>query len=177
MKGKTPRGTTYRHSKAKKILAESGGYARGGATDEPDDCPTPSNPKCKKAGGAVTKKRLDKPRRYASGGGVDGDDSPKKKSSAKTQVNIVIAGKDGASAGPALPPPMMPPAAMPPAPMPPAGGPPMGMPPGAGPMPPMHKRGGAVKEYPIDAGAGGGKGRLEKAAAYKSHRPKKGSGK
>lgn len=178
MKGKIPHGSNYRQERAKKLLSSSG-YARGGKTNEPDGCPTPDNPTCKKSGGPVSgampKKRLDKPRRYASGGSVEGDMPEKKKSSAKTQVNIVISGKDSAQppAAPMLPPPM--PGGPPPG----AGAPPM--PPGAGMMPPggmkppgAFKRGGTVKEYPIDAGSGGGKGRLEKAAASKSHRPKRG---
>lgn len=182
MKGKVPHGSNYRQERAKKLV-KSGGYASGGEIrgddGEPDGIAPP--PKKKKDGGPVSgampRARLDKPRRYATGGGVDGDvgESPKKKSSAKTQVNIVISGK-GSPDGPALPPPMPPAAApMPPAPMPPAGKPPMGGAPQGMPLPGAMRRGGAVKDYPIDAGAGGGKGRLEKAAEYKSHRPKKGS--
>lgn len=177
MKGKIPKGSVNRRARVGKLLS---GYARGGATDEPDDCPTPSNPKCKKAGGAVAKKRLDKPRRYATGGGVDDPNSTPapKKGKSGTTVNIVIAGKGQGDAPPPLPMPTMAP------PMPPVGGPPPsapGMPPMGGPggpppgMPPqMRKQGGRVKEYPIDAGSGGGRGRLEKAAAQKSDRPKKG---
>lgn len=174
MKGKIPKGSANRRARVGKLLS---GYARGGATGEPDDCPNPSNPKCKKAGGPVAKKRLDKPRRYATGGGIDDPNSSPapKKGKNGTTVNIVIAGKGGSDAPPPPPPMPMPPMAGP-------GGPPPAMPPMGGPggpppgMPPqMRKQGGRVKEYPIDAGSGGGKGRIEKAAAQKSDRPKKGS--
>lgn len=181
MKGKIPHGSNYRQERAKKLLGKS--LARGGCTPTTDCEPDGMPPKGKKAGGPVSgampKKRLDKPRRYASGGGVtDPDEAPaKKKSNAKTQVNIVIAGKDSGGAPPMLPPPM-PPAGGPPMPPPPAAGrPPMGGPPGGMVPPGAMARGGKIKrnpEYPITAAAGGGKGRLEKAAASKSDRPKKG---
>lgn len=182
---------THRHDRAKSLMAgkgagHKGGYARGGATDgEPD-----MEPKGKRLGGPVSykgagnttkpeaqgkapKKRLDKPKRYASGGGIDDPNStPAKKSKSGTTVNIVIAGKDQPPAPPPAMPPMAgPPPGLPPGPppgMPPAGGAPM--PPGAG-MPPKpgFKAGGAIKvSKKFDAGAGGGKGRLEKAAAQKS---------
>jgi hypothetical protein len=85
-------------------------------------------------------------------------------------VNIIIA-PAGGGAKPAMPPPgALPPpgggpvglhqAAPPPPPtMPPGAGPPMGAPP-----PQMRKSGG--RAYPIESGAGGGLGRLEKARAY-----------
>jgi hypothetical protein len=89
----------------------------------------------------------------------------------KTNVNIIIAGKHPDSA---MGNPMMPPGGMPPGGMPPGAMPPGGMPPGApmpmpGPMPagtpPMARaRGG--RAYPIDDGAGGGEGRLQKIRAY-----------
>jgi hypothetical protein len=83
-----------------------------------------------------------------------------------TNVNIIIT-QPGGMAGPPMPPPGMAPppggpvglhqGAPPPAPMgPPAGGPP----------PMMRKSGGRTVAYPIDSGAGGGLGRLEKAKAY-----------
>lgn len=174
----------HRHERAKKLISGSGcGYAKGGYVpsegDEGEPDSGPPNPPKKKSGGAChaeggsVKTRLDKPKRYASGGMVD-DGMPKKKSSAKTQVNIVIAGKGDSPASP-MPVPVMPPA-------PPPGAAPMipppgaGMPPGMPPRPPGLKRGGSVKgyKYPIDDGAGGGLGRLEKAAAAKKNHSKKG---
>lgn len=163
MKGKKPGGG---HQKAPKKYNSGGKVHTDG---EPD-----MEPRGKKTGGPVSgampKGRLDKRRRYASGGGIpDESGSSKKSKKGGTTVNIVIAGKSG----PDAPPPMMPP--MPPAggppmpppapPMPPAGRPPVGGPPG-GMMPPPRafKRGGAIK---LQAGAGGGLGRLEKAAAQK----------
>lgn len=178
MKGKVPKKSDQQRTQAKKTL-KSAGYASGGGTPEPDDCPNASNPKCKKAGGPVSKKRLDKPRRYASGGGIDDPNSaPAKKGKSGTTVNIVIAGKGDQGAAPPPPPMPMPPAGGPPMPppgaMPPGAGapPPPGLPPGAGGPPRPFKRGGAIKDqpskkYPISSGAGGGLGRLEKAAAYK----------
>jgi len=88
-------------------------------------------------GGAVKGPGADKTAKRAEGGRV----APKKKGEAKTNVNVIIAGKGG-SDGPGAPPPMpMPPPsggimpAKPPMPMP--------MPPPGG--LPMHKRGGRVK--------------------------------
>lgn len=84
-----------------------------------------------------------------------------------TKINIIVAPSAGAPSG-APPvgaggPPMMPPPMMPPR-------PPMAAPPQGGPMPPPgmvgRKSGGRVGAYPIDDGAGGGKGRKEKIAAY-----------
>ncbi len=177
---------SHRHERAKKIMSghkadmklkKANGKTAGLSGAMPTTFPV---------SGESPRKRMDKKRRsdnkFASGGGIDGD-MPKKKGSAKTEVNIVIAGKgdQGAPPAPMMPPPMaappprppMPPQGMPP--RPPMGG---GMPPGG--MPPRPpgamKRGGGVKEpkYPIDSGAGGAKGRLEKSAAEKSRRKKDG---
>lgn len=108
---------------------------------------------------APKKLRLDR-KPFANGGAV--------KKSKGTTVNVIVAPQGG---GQPPAPPMMPPAPPPPMmkpPMPtgagappPGGGPEM---PGAGGMPPMMRaRGGRV---PMDAGAGGGKGRLEKIEEY-----------
>lgn len=167
---------SHRQDRAKKLMGSC--YKQGGGVhaDEEQDkklIKTMINKNNRgeklKAGGHTSKSRLDKPKRYATGGGVD--DMPAKKKSGKsdTTVNIIVAGKGGQDSMPPAPPMgagMPPGAPMPPVPAaarPPMGGPPAGMaPPGA------MKRGGAVKKYPIDSGAGGGKGRLEKAAAAKS---------
>ena len=94
----------------------------------------------------------------------------------KMNVNIIIAQKPDSAMGggqPPMPMPAKPPMAPPPGaqiggPGMPAGGAPQ-MPPGGGNMPPpsmMRKRGGKVPGYPIEDGAGGGEGRLEKIKAY-----------
>jgi len=82
-------------------------------------------------------------------------------------VNIIIA--PSGSGGPKPPMPMPPPGGpvgmhqgMPP----PAAPAPMGAPQGAMPQPMMARRHGGRTNYPIDAGAGGGLGRLEKIKAY-----------
>lgn len=168
---------SHRQERAKKLMA--GCYKRGGGVheDEAQDKKLIKKMIGKhdrgeklKAGGHAPKKRLDKPKRYASGGGVE--DAPKKSSKGGTTVNIMVEGKDTPPMMPPIPPQgaPIPPAGVTAGARPPMGGPPAGMvPPGARP-PGMMKRGGAVKDkkYPIDAGAGGGEGRLQKAAAAKS---------
>ena len=119
----------------------------------------------------------------ATGGGLlnaMNDDAPKSKKSGKTNINIIINphkmdNQPPAPGAPMPPPPRpMPPPPMPP--MPPQGGAPGGMPPGmppvGGPPPGMlpmpRKSGGKVghRSYSsyedMDAGSGGGLGRLEK---------------
>lgn len=120
-------------------------------------------PKPRKAGGSVTDGSLEGAR--PEGGRL----ARKHGGSAKkgTNINIIIApGGGGPKPMPMGPPPGMPPGG-------PVGlhqgAPPPGMPPGAappamGPPPQMRKRGG--RAYPIESGAGGGLGRLEKARAY-----------
>jgi hypothetical protein len=81
-------------------------------------------------------------------------------------VNIIIAPNPPQGAAPPMRPPMPPPGA----PIglhqgpPPAAPAPMGPPAGAMPSPMMRKRGG--RAYPLESGAGGGLGRLEKIKAY-----------
>jgi hypothetical protein len=97
------------------------------------------------------------------------------RSKSGTKINIIIAPQSGAPK-PAMPPMGMgpPPGGAPPPMPPPGAAPPMGPPPGVGGPPPMmRKSGGRATEhlvkpgkYPIKDGAGGGKGRLEKARAY-----------
>lgn len=178
---KTPRGSDNRRERAKKLVGKVSALSeKPTKLSDPEKTFAANHSIGLKRGGAVSgampKKRLDKPRRYATGGGVDGD-MPKKKGNPKTEVNIVIAGKEGQPLAPSIPP-QIPPMAAPPMPQPTTARPSVPPQGATGIMPPaMHKRGGAVKGYPIDAGAGGGTGRIEKAAAQKSHRPKKGGGK
>jgi hypothetical protein len=107
---------------------------------------------------APKKLRLDR-KGFANGGAV--------KKKAGTTVNVIVAPQGG---GAEPPPPMMPPPGPPPMP-PPHAGPPMpppgggsGLPGAGGPPPMMRKHGGRVPH--MDAGAGGGKGRLEKIREY-----------
>lgn len=120
---------------------------------------------CAKCGGGRVEK--------AAGGALNGGTRPVAGRLARkhggrtkkgTNVNIIIT-QPGGTGGP----PMPPPGAMPPpgpvglhqgAPPPAAMGPPAGGP------PPMMRKSGGRTNYPIDAGAGGGLGRLEKAKAY-----------
>lgn len=124
--GKKSSGATYSGGTPDKS------YATGGKVEE------------FKVGGAVS------PPNFARGGRSKG------KKGSKTNINIIIAGKDKEEAGPPMPPPMPKPPMAPPPGMAPPGGP---MPPG---MPPM-KRGGKV---PMKAGAETGQGRLDKVKAY-----------
>ena len=139
-------------------------------------------------GGGSSLPRQPYPQGFATGGVVKGNPAlaegmaatsakapakaGKKAHGKGTNVNVIVVpgGKPGA---PEAPPPML--AGPPVGPGP--GGPPMVMPPGpdAGPMPPMRKSGGRVAKSvggpakPVkgfDAGAGGGKGRLEKIKKY-----------
>jgi hypothetical protein len=143
-----------------------GGMKKGGKAGHGDAC---SCAKC--SGGRVGK---------AAGGGIPDGTRPAGGRLARQgggrakkgmNVNIIIAppngGKPAAPAG-AMPPPGAGPVGLhqaAPPPMPPPGaGAPMGPPPGAMPPPQMRKRGG--RTYPIESGAGGGLGRLEKARAY-----------
>lgn len=129
-----------------KVDGEPKGYARGGVAvaSEGDEMPA--------------KARLDRPGRKMPGKAAPGG----KKGG--TNVNVIVMPKGDKAAPPADAPagpsglmPMPPPGAGP-------AGPPMPPPGAGGPPMPMRKAGGRVGKY--DAGAGGAKGRMEKAKKY-----------
>jgi len=124
--------------------------------------------KCAKCMGGAVKKAAGGPISYGGSRPEGGRIARAKGGRAKkgTNINIIIA-PGGGAAKPAMP---MPPPGMPP------GGPvglhqgappPMPPPGASAPMgpPPMGRKSGG-RAYPIDSGAGGGLGRLEKARAY-----------
>ncbi len=151
-------------SHSNKIITAAG----GGAHSTPAGNNTKVKPQGFKAGGRVG---------FADGGLPGGDDEAMEgeapagrldrptrgaKKGGATTVNVIIAQKpDQPPASPMMPPP--PADAGPPMPPPGAGAPPMG--PG-GPPPMMGRKAGGRVNYPIDDGAGGAAGRLEKTKAY-----------
>ncbi len=158
-------------AKAKSMLGRCG-YANGGGLSA-------SSARLKSAAQGKVMGAAPPMQALAKGGKVRGRHS--------THVNVMIAPQGGGAPPPrpvpvpvpmggppgagGPPPPMglARPPGMPPPPG--AGMPPGGPPPGlAGGIPPGlrpgMKRGGGVKGYPLDDGAGGGAGRKEKAAAY-----------
>lgn len=150
---------SYRHERAKSLLKGKMGAMAKVKKGKSVSGLSGAAPTAFPISGSSPKTRMDKPKRYASGGGVH-KGMPTKSGKAKTEVNIVIAGHGDkspaqpmpvpAAAAPAMPP--RPPMGMPPRPMPAPGG----MPPRPG-----MARGGKVKE------------KSEKAAAHKSKRGKR----
>ena len=109
----------------------------------------------------------------ADGGLVDGGKAKPRldrASKAPVSVNVIVAGKSQPEPSAIVPPLGAIPPAPPGPPMPPPS--PMAGPPG--PMPPMRKHGGRVN---MDAGAGGGLGRLEKVKDYGKNAGKPAKGK
>ena len=152
-------------------------HAKGGKVHHPADC------KCEHCtGGRVMKHGGEAKGNYEGGTLPTGDRIARKHggpAKGKGSVNIIIStgGHPQAPGAPSGPPPMpaKPPGGIPVPVAPPgapmgAGAPPMMPPPnmmppgGAPPMPMGRKHGG--RAYPIEDGAGGGKGRLEKIKAY-----------
>jgi hypothetical protein len=141
-----------------------GGYAKGGHV---------SGCKCKECMGGKVMKAAGGGINYTGGtrptGGREARASGGKTGKGKTNINIIIAGKGDSDPSMGQVPPMPP---RPPTPVPmasPAGSPvPGGMPPGAPPQmpPPMMGRKSGGRAYPVDAGAGGARGRLEKIKSY-----------
>ena len=164
-----------RQERAQKLMKQAGyGAAKvegGGKESTKAIVQSATSKKPSPVSGASPMSRGDKRPRKASGGSVSGGKN------AKTEINIILPGKDNAPAGP-MPPIAPPGGAMPPRPMPPVARPPMGGPPPGGMPPGAMRKGGRVKEsYPIESGSGGGEGRRQKAAAAKkSHKGRKGGG-
>ena len=144
-------------------VKHDGGFAKGGAAHGAD-C------RCAKCHGGKA---------YAKGGSValeggtrpTGGRMPRKsggRAKKGTTVNVIIAGGMGKPAMPppgAMPPPPGGPVGLHQAPPPVAAPAPMGPPASGAPPPMMRKRGGRTG-YPIESGAGGALGRLEKVKAY-----------
>ena len=141
-------------SSAPRQCYATGGAVKGGGRDGP------ALSEGIAASGAPAKPNLARPgRKLSKKGGAKKDDKGDGKKAGAT-VNVVVMSGGKPDGGPPMPPPDM--------------GPPPGPPPGPGGPPlPMRASGGRVVK--LDAGAGGGEGRMEKARAYGSAPfPKKG---